>query len=30
VAGGIILLLSNEARFINGSKLVIDGGQYMW
>jgi 3-oxoacyl-[acyl-carrier protein] reductase len=30
VADGILLLLANEAKFINGAKLVVDGGQYMW
>jgi len=24
------LLLSDEAGFINGQKVVADGGQYMW
>ncbi len=30
VADAVMLLLSGEARFISGQKLVVDGGQYMW
>jgi 3-oxoacyl-[acyl-carrier protein] reductase len=30
IANAVMLLLSNEASFINGQKLVVDGGQYMW
>jgi NAD(P)-dependent dehydrogenase (short-subunit alcohol dehydrogenase family) len=30
VADAVMLLLSNEARYINGQKIVVDGGQYMW
>lgn len=30
VAGAVMLLLSDDARFITGQKLVVDGGQYMW
>ncbi len=29
VANVVTLLLSNEARFINGQKIFVDGGQYM-
>jgi len=30
VADAVMLLLANESRFINGQKIVVDGGQYMW
>lgn len=30
VANTVLLLLSNDARFIDGQKIVVDGGQYMW
>jgi NAD(P)-dependent dehydrogenase (short-subunit alcohol dehydrogenase family) len=30
IADAVILLLSEEARFINGQKIVVDGGQYLW
>lgn len=30
IANTVMLLLSEQARFITGQKLVIDGGQYMW
>jgi 3-oxoacyl-[acyl-carrier protein] reductase len=30
VANTVTMLLSDEARFINGQKIVVDGGQYMW
>jgi 3-oxoacyl-[acyl-carrier protein] reductase len=30
VADGVMLLLSPEARFMTGQKIVIDGGQNMW
>lgn len=30
VANAVMLMLSDDARFITGQKLVIDGGQYMW
>ena len=30
VANVVTLLLSDEAGFINGQKIVVDGGQYMW
>jgi len=30
IADAVMLLLSPEARFITGQKLVVDGGQYMW
>lgn len=30
VADAVLLLLSAQARFVNGQKLVVDGGQYMW
>lgn len=30
VANTVIMLLSDEAQFINGQKIVVDGGQYMW
>lgn len=30
VASAVTLLLSEDASFIDGQKLVVDGGQYMW
>ncbi len=30
VANALMLLLSDGASFVNGQKLVVDGGQYMW
>jgi 3-oxoacyl-[acyl-carrier protein] reductase len=30
IANAVMLLLSEEARFINGQKIVVDGGQYLW
>jgi 3-oxoacyl-[acyl-carrier protein] reductase len=30
IAHIVALLLSDEAKFINGQKIVVDGGQYMW
>jgi 3-oxoacyl-[acyl-carrier protein] reductase len=30
IAKAVMLLLSDNASFINGQKLVVDGGQYMW
>ena len=30
IANAVTLLLSDEARFITGQKIVVDGGQYMW
>lgn len=30
IANAVSLLLSEDARFINGQKIVVDGGQYMW
>ena len=30
VANALMLLLSEQASFVNGQKLVVDGGQYMW
>ncbi len=30
IAHAVSLLLSDEAKFITGQKIVIDGGQYMW
>lgn len=30
IANAVALLLADEAGFINGQKIVVDGGQYMW
>ncbi len=30
IARSVTLLLSEDASFINGQKVVVDGGQYMW
>jgi 3-oxoacyl-[acyl-carrier protein] reductase len=30
VADAVMLLLSDQARFITGQRLIVDGGQYMW
>jgi NAD(P)-dependent dehydrogenase (short-subunit alcohol dehydrogenase family) len=30
VADAVMLLLSSDAGFITGQKLVVDGGQNMW
>lgn len=30
VADVIAFLLSPESRYINGQKIIVDGGQYMW
>lgn len=30
IANAVVLLLAPEAGFINGQKIVVDGGQYMW
>jgi len=30
IAYVVALLLSDEAKFINGQKIVVDGGQHMW
>jgi 3-oxoacyl-[acyl-carrier protein] reductase len=30
VANAVMLLLADDAAFITGQKLVVDGGQYMW
>ncbi len=30
IANAVMLLLSDEASFINGQKIVVDGGQYMY
>lgn len=30
VADAVAMLLSDEARFVNGQRLVVDGGQHMW
>jgi NAD(P)-dependent dehydrogenase (short-subunit alcohol dehydrogenase family) len=30
IASAVLLMLSDDARFITGQKLVVDGGQNMW
>jgi NAD(P)-dependent dehydrogenase (short-subunit alcohol dehydrogenase family) len=30
VADAVMLMLSDEARFITGQRILVDGGQYMW
>jgi 3-oxoacyl-[acyl-carrier protein] reductase len=30
IANAVALLLADDASFINGQKIVVDGGQYMW
>jgi len=30
VANAIAIMLSNDPDFINGQKIVVDGGQHMW
>jgi 3-oxoacyl-[acyl-carrier protein] reductase len=30
IANAVMLLLSDNAKFVNGQKVVVDGGQYMW
>ena len=30
VADAVLLMLADEARFITGQKLIVDGGQNMW
>jgi 3-oxoacyl-[acyl-carrier protein] reductase len=30
VADAIMLMISNNARFVTGQEFVVDGGQYMW
>jgi 3-oxoacyl-[acyl-carrier protein] reductase len=30
IAGAVLFLMGDGATFINGAKLVVDGGQYMW
>jgi NAD(P)-dependent dehydrogenase (short-subunit alcohol dehydrogenase family) len=30
IANAVVLLISDNASFITGQKIVVDGGQYMW
>ncbi|HEU5383063.1 MAG TPA: SDR family oxidoreductase [Ktedonobacteraceae bacterium] len=30
VADVVAFLLAHEARYINGQKILIDGGEFMW
>jgi 3-oxoacyl-[acyl-carrier protein] reductase len=30
IADAVILMLTDESRFITGQKIVVDGGQNMW
>jgi NAD(P)-dependent dehydrogenase (short-subunit alcohol dehydrogenase family) len=30
IADAVLMMLSAEARFITGQRIVVDGGQYMW
>lgn len=30
VASIVVALLSDDMAFVNGQKIVVDGGQYMW
>jgi NAD(P)-dependent dehydrogenase (short-subunit alcohol dehydrogenase family) len=30
IADAALMMLSDEARFITGQRIVVDGGQYMW
>jgi NAD(P)-dependent dehydrogenase (short-subunit alcohol dehydrogenase family) len=30
IADAVLMMLSDEARFITGQRIVVDGGQYMW
>lgn len=30
IAETVSFLLSDQARYINGQKIIVDGGQYMW
>ena len=30
IANAVVLLLSKDAQFINGQKIFVDGGQFMW
>ena|SRR5215475_4894286 len=30
VADAVMLMLSSEARFVTGQRIIVDGGQYMW
>jgi 3-oxoacyl-[acyl-carrier protein] reductase len=30
IADAVLMMLSDEARFITGQRVVVDGGQYMW
>ncbi|OLB80300.1 MAG: short-chain dehydrogenase [Actinobacteria bacterium 13_2_20CM_2_71_6] len=30
IADAVMMMLSDEARFMTGQRVVVDGGQYMW